>query len=129
MTTYDQLRVKHNRLAKMIFENGWHYDIIWSRCENNNMRFAKRLRQKRLKDIWFTCVDCGVNTHDINEYYMVRDEIWNLVGAGGRMLCIGCLEKKLGRQLIRDDFSYAPINSPNRAFDKSERLKDRLGLL
>ena len=46
----------------------------------------------------FKCVDCGVNTHDADEYYMVHDELWAAAGmepAGG-MLCVGCLEQRLG---------------------------------
>jgi hypothetical protein len=40
------------------------------------------------------------------------------------MLCIGCLERRLGRQLTPDDFMAAPINDDPMA----SRLRDRLGL-
>lgn len=46
---------------------------------------------------------------------MVRPEIWAAVtslGASG-FLCIGCLEKRLGRQLTSRDFTTAPINVPD----------------
>src|SRR3974390_1908830 len=83
-----------------------------------------------------SCADCGVGTFGIGEYYMVKDEIWeqaaitgqglpcgtvNLRNAGRRkdwhsldgqeMLCIGCLEKRIGRTLMRCDFTDAPINT------------------
>lgn len=65
------------------------------------------------EDIWepFVCLDCGVNTSLNEEYYMLTNEVWkeavpDLVG----MLCINCVELKLGRQLWPDDFMDSPIN-------------------
>lgn len=37
----------------------------------------------------FICMDCGINTHDINEYYMVQNKIWDKVNPQIEgMLCI-----------------------------------------
>ena len=73
----------------------------------------------------FDCSQCGSNTLHINEYYMVTDEVWNAAWPTGRgMLCIGCLEDRLGRQLTSDDFTDAPINQG--VFGYSERLRQRL---
>lgn len=81
------------------------------------------------KDNWkeFECVDCEVNTHFINEYYMVQFELWNSVTIhqNSGMLCIGCLEDRLGRELTTEDFIEAPINYG--CFGWSERMKNRLG--
>jgi hypothetical protein len=44
------------------------------------------------------CSDCGSNTRD--EYYVVHDAIWFGAGNVDGMLCIGCLEQRLGRQLV-----------------------------
>jgi len=75
----------------------------------------------------FTCVDCKVNTFEIDEYYMVHDEIWLSAGMrlNGGMLCIGCLEERLGRQLVAADFTSYPINT---GFwqARSRRLRSRL---
>lgn len=70
----------------------------------------------------FLCKDCKVNTHKINEYYGVKDSIWKLAKGGKSMLCVGCLEVRIGRKLTPEDFSGAPINfiSP-----QSERLSAR----
>ena len=47
----------------------------------------------------FECAACGVNTLHINEYYMVTDEVWEAAWPQDRgMLCIGCLENRLGRE-------------------------------
>ena len=73
----------------------------------------------------FDCRDCGTNTDDIGEYYMVKDKIWKtaLNGSSKGMLCIGCLEDRLGRILTYKDFINYPINNnPNH----SDRLKSRL---
>jgi hypothetical protein len=74
----------------------------------------------------FACLDCTDNTHDTNEYYMVHDHIWDGVVSGHGMLCIGCLEKRLGRRLNADDFTAAPVNH---GFTRqSERLQSRLAV-
>jgi endogenous inhibitor of DNA gyrase (YacG/DUF329 family) len=85
------------------------------------------------------CADCGVGTWAINEYYMVKDRIWKQAWAGRRksyhgkvpgqeILCIGCLEKRIGRILRRADFISAPINDPEQC-TLSQRLLDRLATL
>ena len=74
----------------------------------------------------FKCIDCGINTHDIKEYYMVKNEIWfGLKLNRSGMLCIGCLENRLGRRLKPNDFPDLPINT-NPFNEHSERLKERL---
>jgi hypothetical protein len=78
------------------------------------------------------CADCGVNAWDqwdesqgrnAHEDFYVHNELWDaacpddlleefrvgdeVVGRNGRyVLCIGCFEQRLGRQLRRDDFTY-----------------------
>lgn len=77
----------------------------------------------------FICVDCGVSTYDNDEYYMVHDHVWNSVDmyAYSGMLCIGCLENRLGRELTPSDFPKYPVN--DKWFSKkSERLLNRLGV-
>lgn len=84
----------------------------------------------------FICVDCGVNTAEINEYYMVNDVIWlRATGAlnmrdedAEGMFCIGCLEARLGRKLNAGDFTDCPLNVEAERFVKSPRLLDRMGL-
>jgi hypothetical protein len=52
------------------------------------------------------CDDCGWDTMASKqcwEYYFVYKEIW-LEAGGARILCIGCLEKRLGRELCPEDF-------------------------
>jgi hypothetical protein len=82
------------------------------------------------------CVDCGVGTIAIGEWYMVKEEIWEEAWAGRRkswhgkvpgqeILCIGCLETRLGRTLMPSDFTDAPVNNPDKP-NMSARLFDRL---
>lgn len=71
----------------------------------------------------FLCVDCQFDTFR-NEYYMVKDEIWPIEQDGG-MLCVGCLERRIGRELKKDDFIKCPVNTWD-CFIKGERLKNRL---
>lgn len=61
------------------------------------------------------CVDCGVNTIEGNEYFMVTDALWKRAGMRrhGGFLCIGCLETRIGRQLTSRDFTECPLNWRN----------------
>jgi hypothetical protein len=53
------------------------------------------------------CLDCDKDTvTGDGDYYMVRDEVWAASGVtpGGGMLCITCLERRVGRELTLADF-------------------------
>jgi hypothetical protein len=82
------------------------------------------------------CADCGVDTNAIGEWYMVKDDVWEQAWAGRRrlpygqeILCIGCLEQRLGRTLMNCDFMRVdfagfadePIND-----DPPDLISDRL---
>jgi hypothetical protein len=78
------------------------------------------------------CNDCGLVTRgeaygDEHEYYNVHDDIWAQSGLGPNdgMLCIGCLEKRIGRKLKSDDFGNCLINT-HPLYIRSERFTDRL---
>jgi hypothetical protein len=75
----------------------------------------------------FNCWDCNVNTLHTDEYYMVNDGVWEVATedfGGDGMLCIGCLEARLGDRLTADDFTDAPIN--HGIYPQSARLQQRM---
>lgn len=58
----------------------------------------------------FSCQDCGLDTMDDN-YYMVHDSLWRKAHPKLHgMLCLPCLQRRVGRRLTLDDFTPAPIN-------------------
>ena len=75
-----------------------------------------------------TCVECGVDTVKIDEYFNLKDEVWKAAEQNetDHMLCIGCVEARIGRKLVPADFTDAPINFPG-GWPHSDRMKDRLG--
>jgi hypothetical protein len=82
----------------------------------------------------FNCIDCNVNTRKINEYYMVTSKIWReaKLKYNDGMVCLECLEARLGRTLKREDFQLdLPINQIDNQIGswnkKSERFLNRLG--
>lgn len=81
----------------------------------------------------FLCLGCSVDTSSCasGEYYMVTDEVWLSVvsSKNAGMLCIGCLEGRLGRELTPADFHPCLLNTREYEDMKSERLKRRLGWL
>jgi len=67
------------------------------------------------------CLDCGRDTFVLCEYYMVSDELWDSVVFGRGLLCIGCLEARLGHRLDPADFIDCPCNR----WPGSRRLESR----
>ena len=60
----------------------------------------------------------------LGEWYMLEDSIWQQAtrSAPAHHLCVGCLEERLGRRLIPDDFNLAaPANAT-----REEHLPDHL---
>jgi hypothetical protein len=76
---------------------------------------ARRAREK-------LCLDCDIDTIAIAEYYVVEEAVWLQANPGSKgMLCIGCLEVRLGRRLTPADFTDSPIN--DRSSWQSPRLR------
>lgn len=82
---------------------------------------------EEVSEFSMNCQGCGVDTDKIDEYYMVQFDLWKIFVPKEfqrQVLCIGCLEGYLGRQLVSEDFIEAPVNYTS---DKSERLLNRMG--
>jgi hypothetical protein len=77
----------------------------------------------------FLCLDCQLDTGQANEYFMLRDDVWALTGLSSQdgMLCIGCIERRIGRRLERADFAAVKMNHP-KVFPMSQRLLERIGV-
>lgn len=63
--------------------------------------------------VGFDCHDCGVDTAEIGEYYMVTNSCWKKAGNVDGFLCIGCLEKRVGRKLSPRNFIDCALNWRN----------------
>lgn len=75
----------------------------------------------------FLCLDCGQDTGKMKEHYFVRTELWlSAAGSTEGMLCVGCLEARLGRELVPGDFTGAFVNKPGYGGGHSARLLSRL---
>ena len=64
-----------------------------------------------MRDAHWLCLDCSKDTYD--EYYSVRNHIWRRAVEKSQrhgMLCLSCLERRLGRPLRSQDFISAPVN-------------------
>jgi hypothetical protein len=72
------------------------------------------------------CFSCDVDAFDLGEDYYVHDELWRTYGVEG-MLCIGCLETRMGRKLTPDDFKPGQDKRDDWR-PMSDRMRDRLGL-
>ena len=57
-----------------------------------------------IEDSKSTCLDCEKDTFlDWKDYYMVNHNIWKAYGVGDGLLCMDCIEKRLGRKLTKED--------------------------
>lgn len=88
------------------------------KCDMSTKSTRKRTR--------FICLDCKRDTGRLKEFYYVRLDLW-LAAAGSKdgMLCIYCLENRIGRHLVPADFTDATINDP-RYSEMSELLLSRI---
>ena len=65
------------------------------------------------------CNTCGKDVFkDPNDYFMLREEIWkeacdNEYISTTDVLCKSCVEKILGRKLVKSDYTSAPVNDSN----------------
>jgi hypothetical protein len=80
----------------------------------------------------WNCFSCGQDTADMGEDFYVKDELWKPYGVEG-VLCVGCFEVRLGRQLSPNDFKgrYADAAKGGTLPEwakVSDRLRDRLGI-
>jgi hypothetical protein len=64
------------------------------------------------------------------EDYIVRDDVWHqacmaepVMKDDCGLLCVGCIEQRLGRHLCRDDFTSCPLNAEG---GQSARLLERM---
>jgi hypothetical protein len=72
------------------------------------------------------CMDCGVNLDAIDEDIMLVDDVWLAAVPMERgMLCIGCIENRLGRKLRRGDFTRYSQSAAEEGMPVSDRLKNR----
>jgi hypothetical protein len=79
-------------------------------------------------DTTFDCLDCSADTstRGIQEYYMIHKPLWLQANPqDDGMLCIGCLENRIGRKLNANDFISCPVNTDD--WPSSERKLNRLG--
>jgi hypothetical protein len=66
-----------------------------------------------MRDSHWLCLDCSKDTYD--EYYGVHNHLWRRVVDRSQrhgMLCLSCLELRLGRLLRFEDFKNVPSNGP-----------------
>jgi hypothetical protein len=74
----------------------------------------------------FVCLDCKMDTGQEREHYYLRLDVWlQAHNSKTGMLCIGCVETRLGRTLTPADFTEASINNP-KVVPMSARLLSRI---
>lgn len=90
--------------------------------ESKNRGITRRFHNSKAK--WL-CVDCSENTS--YEHYFAKNDVWFGLANMGEigMLCVGCLELRIGRRLTPEDFTDAHINDP-KTHPMTDRLRSRI---
>jgi hypothetical protein len=88
------------------------------------------------------CADCDGSVGGMGEWCLLKSSVWEKAwpktgqkSSRAKMpmkhfLCIGCIEKRIGRTLTRADFDMRSKHNkphPRRQFPMSRRLRNRLG--
>jgi hypothetical protein len=75
---------------------------------------------------WHNGAGVDQTCDDKSEVYTVRDAVWKKAGMEpyGGCLCIGCLERRIGRRLKPKDF---PRDHPFHGLPGTPRLRNRRG--
>jgi hypothetical protein len=85
----------------------WHEDAAplvsarWIRCRDDWQTEAYQMRKAE------GCADCALplaTGTKTQEGFMLHDELWQRVAISANMLCYECVERRMGRELKRDDF-------------------------
>ncbi|MEV6558952.1 hypothetical protein AB0M22_24785 [Nocardia sp. NPDC051756] len=116
--------VLSNTMAAQIFSDSVHRLLMWLNDIGDRSVDARIFERDE-----FPCHECGLATAPIDgpdEWYTVHDAIWKCAAASAdSILCIGCLESRLGRRLRHTDFVAAALNQPGYGHH-SPRLQSRL---
>ncbi|SRR6266480_4105913 len=107
------------------------------------------IRSAGIPESW-DCIDCGMNTapgcpnaiqveqpfahngkarmayDERSEVYTVKSAVWKDAGSAAGCLCVGCIEKRLGRPLRPKDF--ARQNELNQLPGTDRLLSRRMGM-
>jgi hypothetical protein len=63
------------------------------------------------------CMQCGKSTKNDIDYYMLTDKTWLQAAPSKRgKLCLDCVQKKLGRSIVKEDVIDCPLNRSHPLF-------------
>jgi len=68
------------------------------------------------------CYECNRNLEEIKQYFMIKNHLWRSYGVGDNFLCMDCLEQRIGRRLLLDDFTFCTTNAIYLAFNRERHL-------
>lgn len=108
------------------FEPGY---VVWLNCRGRVQytswsRWKAWVRRNSSMRVERSCYGCDLQNPD---YYMLKEGVWLAAAKTEEVLCISCVEQRLGRELTREDFTDAPVNDLNGPFSfHSDRLVARL---
>ena len=75
----------------------------WSRRLENDHRNEEQREHWKCRDCG---KDCFINPKD---YYMILTSLWDVFGVGNGMLCMDCMEDRLGHKLREEDILLCPV--------------------
>jgi hypothetical protein len=101
-------------VLKGVTPESWHcIDCGFNTSPGSHGRAESEEIIKKLGSLWeHNLAGIPTSYDERSEVYMVRAAVWKMAGVEemGGCLCIGCLEKRIGRRLKPKDFNNHPFN-------------------
>jgi hypothetical protein len=70
------------------------------------------------EDRWL-CMECHKNTKNKIDYYMLNTFLWRSIAKDIKgMLCVSCVENKIGHTITKSDLLNCPLNWDHPIFGK-----------
>lgn len=110
------------RIEAMLEKLYWYWiEIDDLRPRIEELEALRTMTPAELKALrWFDeCFDCGRRAWFQGEDFYVSNKLWHqacvaepVMKDDEGMLCVGCFERRIGRQLCRDDFGIGMLDNP-----------------
>jgi hypothetical protein len=112
---FDQFADRCDHLREVM---EWHSDGTGGAVANTRADRHAIIRLPLKEGRVLPCVECNRETEisrNPGHYYMLRDELWaSIIPDTKGILCISCVEHRLGRSLTDEDFTLSPTDMMKR---------------
>lgn len=99
--------------------------VVKKRIQNTEISRQNKKRKHPYSNEWY-CRECGKDCfRNPIDYYMLKDDIWfKINGKFKGMLCMECLENRLGHKLTSEEILRCPLTEETNPYTKHILLNE-----